>query len=241
VRGELAYVADWSYGLRIFDVADLSRPSQLGTLVTGGFVSAVAIGDERACLGESTNGGALRVIDVEDPSMPELLGSIETSKARDVEVRGTIAYVADEEIGLPGGLRIFDLADPRAPRLAGHYTGCRNALDVALDGDVAALACAHDGLHLVDVRDSSAPALIASMPLAAGAAWSVAASPGHLVLGTDFGIIVYDIRDPARPVELAREATAWAVRGLVIPWPGRVIAACGLAGVYQWRLAIDPR
>src|SRR3712207_8643876 len=48
-----------------------------------------------AYVAEGTNGGSLRIIDVTDRANPLPLGSIETSKAMDVEVRGKHAYVAD--------------------------------------------------------------------------------------------------------------------------------------------------
>lgn len=38
------------------------------------------------------------------------------------------------------------------------------------------------------------------------------------------------------PVTLASYATAWPVRAITVPSPGRIVAAAGLGGIYQWKL-----
>jgi hypothetical protein len=240
VSEDLAYVADWFYGLRIYDLADPAAPSLLAGVDTAGYPSAVdvdpAIG--RAYLGESTNGGNLRIIDIAVPADAHELGATSTSLARDVEVEGNLAYVADGSLDGVGGLRIFDVGDPAAITPVAHYSeDCPEALDVAKVGDLVVVACSASGFHLVDVSDSTYPVRRAVVPVPEpAAAWAVAAWPGGAALGHDRGVIVVDLADPGAPVVVAEHATAFAVRALTAPGDGRLVAGCGPGGVYQWAL-----
>jgi len=238
VAGTRAYVADWLYGLRIYDVASPAAITQVGHLDTPGAPAGVFVVDGRAYLGESSGGGALRVIDVADPAAPSELGTIATSKAMKIEVRAGIAYVADESIGEPGGLKLYDVSNPAAIAHLGTYDrDCQNARDVALAGDVAVVACGSDDFHLVDIRAPAAPVRLAVVPAPGiASAWSVAAWAGRAVLGHDGGILVIDLANPSAPVTVAERATATSVRSIAVPAPGHIVAAAGLAGVYQWRL-----
>ncbi len=202
VSGDLAFVADWLFGLRIYDVADPGAPALIGAVDTAGYPSSVAVSGTRVYLGESTNGGALRVIDVTDPAAAHEIGAVATAQARDVEVRGDLAFVADGSLDLPGGLRIFDVSDPARIDLVGYYDGgnvpaeaCSEALDVALlgEGSIAVVACSSGGFHIVDVSDPARPAKLARVPAGGiSSAWSVTAWEGGAALGHDFGVIVVE-------------------------------------------------
>lgn len=238
VAGDVAYAADWLYGLRIYDLSDPAAPALIGSVDTAGFPSSVAVSGTLVYLGESTNGGALRVIDVADPSRAREIGAVLTSQARDVEVRGDLAYVADGSFDMPGGLRIFDVSDPANMTLVGyHGESCGEALDVALSGSLAVIACSFDGFHIVDVSVPSDPILRAVVPAGGiSSAWSVAAWDGGAALGHAFGVIVVDLADPAAPVTVAEHATSWTVRAMTAPGDGRLVASCSWGGVYQWAL-----
>jgi hypothetical protein len=237
VDGDLVYVADWNFGLRVFDVSNPAAPVALGALATPGYPSAVRHVGDRVYLGESTNGGALRVIDVSDPAKPVELGFTLTTKAMAIAVAGELVYVADESLGDPGGLRIFDPSDPAKITLVGQYTGCSDVRDVALTGTVAVLACAFDGFHLVDVSDPAAPAPLAVwVPEGVTSAWSVAADGDRAYLGHDIGVDAVDLTDPAKPTLVASAPLPFMARALAVAAPGRVIVAAALAGVYQLEL-----
>jgi hypothetical protein len=236
LAGSHAVVADWLYGVRIYDVSRLDAPDLVGSLATGGSPSAVAVVGDRAYVAEGTNGGALRVVDLTDRTRPALLGTIETSKAMAVEVRGAHAFVADESLFGPGGLRIVDVTNPAAMVQVGYYSDdCLWASDVALAGDIAVVACAGNGFHLVDVSSPASPTRIAIVDAGVeiGTAISVATWEGHAALGHNAGVVVLDL---ATRAPVAQYPTAWPVRGLSVPTPGRLVAACGPAGVYQWQL-----
>ena len=153
-------------------------------------------------------------------------------------MRDGLAYIAEGSLDLVGGLRVVDVSDPENLRILGHYSeDCSEALDVALIGDVAVVACSFDGFHLVDVSDPARPVRIAVVPAPAiSAAWSVATWEGGAALGHDRGVIVVDLADPAAPAVVDEHPTAFTVRALAAPGDGRLLAGCGLGGVYQWAL-----
>lgn len=234
VAGTRAYAADWLFGLRIYDVSDPRRPALLGSLATGGAPSSVTVEGARAYVAEGSSGGALRVIDVADPAHPVQLGAARTTKAMKVVVRGSIAYVADEALGDTGGLRILDVSNPGAITELGVYdTDCSSAGDVAVVGTVAVVACQSDGFHWVDVSNPAAPIRLRAQRLAPGqgTAQAVAAWQGYAALGHARGVVVVD--DAGTTV--AAYETAFPVRALDVTADGRILAACGLGGLYQWK------
>jgi hypothetical protein len=67
------------------------------------------------------------IVDVTDPSAPELAGSYDTEGyAFGVAVSGNYTYLADEY----NGLVIVDITDPSAPAFAGRYDTEGYAFDV---------------------------------------------------------------------------------------------------------------
>jgi hypothetical protein len=178
------------------------------------------------------------VIDIANPAAPVELGAIETSKAMEVEVADDRAYVADESNFGPGGLKIYDVANPATITLLGTYNNeCEFPRDVALRGTLAVVACSFDGFHVVDVANPALPVRVAKIPAPeVSSAWSVATYEGHAVLGHDRGVIVVSLANPAAPLEVATMPTAFAVRALAVPTPGRIVGAAGIAGVYQWQV-----
>jgi len=242
VADGIAYAADWFFGVRAFDVSDPTSIQQIGELDTPGAPGGVDYEGGLLYLAEGTEGGALRVIDVSDPTAMRELGAVLTSKAQEVDAVGHLAFVADEAVYGSGGMRIFDVSDPTSIQQIGHYMECQFALDVAVTGDVAVLACSGDQFHLVDVSDPSNPTQLAiwrpSHELSS--AWSVAARGDRAYLGSNFGVVALDISDPASPELIAEMETPYTVRGLTSPAPGRVIAATSLGGIFQWQLPDQP-
>lgn len=239
LAGHYAYVADWNYGLRIYDITDPERVVEASNLFTTGYPSAIALAGDRAVIGTSTDGGAIHVIDIRDPKVPRTLGSAETTKTRDVAVAGDLVYAGDEGVeGAAGGLRIFDIANPSKIELRAHFTGCHHVLGVAVRETIAALACDQQGLVLLDVTSASAPVMLGALDLVreTDAATAIAIDGERAYLGTGRGVDVIDISDPRRPRRVTTLPTAWQVRGITVSEPGHVLAAAGGAGLYQWRL-----
>jgi plastocyanin len=111
----LIYVADWSYGVEIFDVADPSTPTLLGhyPAPTDHEVKDVfALSPHAYVLTADGGDGWLRIVDVSDPTSPNELEAYDTrGDARRVFVTDTVAYLADGT----AGLRVIDVSNPANP------------------------------------------------------------------------------------------------------------------------------
>lgn len=143
-------------------------------------------------------GSGLRVVDVSNPSDPEVVGSYQPpggGAAVGVAVAGNLAYVASGA----AGLRIVDLFDPSAPVEVGAVEGGLCS-DVEVSGGLAYLAMAHEGLRIVDVSDPQAPLALGTY---------LYAHAGRVSLGGHYAFVaggpgacgsrVLDVSDPARP------------------------------------------
>jgi hypothetical protein len=237
VSGNIAYVADWYYGLRIYDVSNPAKPTELGKLgggVVGPYFLAIAYSAGRVYLGKRTNGGQLAVVDVSDPNHPTLLGSITTDGTLGLAVRGSLVYVADAASGTKGGLKIFDVSNPASIKLVGVYTQCTLAQSVAVAGRVAVVGCS-DGYHFVDVFFPNAMVQRAKWaPKSPGSGAAVSISGTRAYLGHADGVTVVDFTDPLTPKVLDQKPTSFEVRNISQSSPDHVIAASGYGGVYQW-------
>ncbi|MHA1400317.1 MAG: LVIVD repeat-containing protein [Candidatus Heimdallarchaeaceae archaeon] len=87
------------------------------------------------------------------------VGNILGGNAHDVQVVGTLAYIAD---GLRG-LQIIDIKNPANPELLGNYDDDGGStLGVFVIGSYAYVADDSDGLEIIDVSDPSAPFKVGS-------------------------------------------------------------------------------
>jgi len=140
-----------------------------------------------------------------------------TNRTYDVLLDGTVAYRATT-----AGVVVEDLSQPETPlRLA----------VAGLPGSVNRLAL------LGDAPRPATPGC--SAPADGGAGDACSGGPPRRVLAAaagPLGVVLYDVRDPARPVELSRFDTPGAAMGLAASYP-LLFVADGTNGV----LALDVR
>jgi hypothetical protein len=229
----LAYVADWYFGLRAYDVANPAVPRPVFELAMQANPSSIAYENNRLYLGQTTNGGVIWAFDLANPAKPVQLGLAATSQVWGIEARNNILYVAAGNLEGAPGMQIIDASVPSAMKKLSLYP-CSHGVGVALAGTTAVLGCT-DGFHLVDVSKPAQPVRRALWaPPSPHSAQSVAVSGSRAYFGHTGGLAVFDITNPAAPRPVGERPTPYPVRGLTVPAPGRVLAACGLAGVYQW-------
>jgi hypothetical protein len=135
VAGSVVFVADGTAGVVAVDVGHPVYPVELGRIATPGNARGIDAVDHLVVVAAGTEG--LHVIDATDPQAMQLVGSTHlrttSSSAKDVVVRGRLAYVAD---GLGEGLRVVDFSEPSTPVVVGSPNG-RFGLDgVALEDNL---------------------------------------------------------------------------------------------------------
>ncbi|MBI1356738.1 MAG: hypothetical protein GC160_20550 [Acidobacteria bacterium] len=139
----------------------------------------------------------------------ELIGRLRDdgalARAHDVELLGDIAAVP----GKGGSLALVDVSEPGRPRLAGSLSGLGDAETVLPIGDGLLLLGSRD-LHVVDVSNPAAPAIVATVEdrprvdringmARRGDSVFAACKSGY--------VAVFDIADPRRPRLAASVAT----------------------------------
>ena len=191
----LAYVADYSGGLRIYRSA-AADTSLVGVLPLSGNSSAydVALDPARRLAYVAAGTAGLLVVDVGDSSAPALRSTVATPRsALGVAVSGTVAVVAWRDNN-GGGISVVDVTDSLAPLVRGTLA-LQDPRAVAIQGTVAYVADAFSGLALINIMDPAAPALIGS---AIGfGALDLDLSGTRLLVGTtDLGVQIFDVSNP---------------------------------------------
>ena len=102
VAGNVVYLADGPYGLRVVDVSDSANPTPLGSAYEMNYAFEVTVSGTHAYMAGA--GAGLLVADITDPTNPLEVGRLDTpGYAYSVAVSGTMAYVADAWEGPAGG------------------------------------------------------------------------------------------------------------------------------------------
>lgn len=166
VNGSYAYVADGERGLRIYNVAEPSRPAEVSFYETTQNILSVSVQENYAYIGASAAG--FRVLDVSDPSNPFEAGVYETAepstteyfgpgRAEGIEIEEGYAYVILTE----KGLQIVDVSNPTAPMEEGLWEspGVVASLTrgVDVEGDYAYILVSQSGLHILDLTNPAQP------------------------------------------------------------------------------------
>jgi hypothetical protein len=204
--------------LSVLDLAAAGQPQVLGTTLplTGTTVSLAVSGRRAyasAVLDDSS--AELRVLDINTPTRPMLLGRL--TLARDDDAPGTVVALGERAFVLDGGgLSVIDAREPARPRLVEH---------VATRGRPVSMALAGSRLYVTEADDADAGGLEV-LDLAAGTPRSV----GYLALetaGTDVllrgnvaflaggegsPVLAVDIARPELPVRLGAVNAAGILR-----------------------------
>ena len=206
VHGTLAYVADDFAGLQILDVTSPSSPTFVGSFDTAARAYGVTVVGSMvylACQQEAQGDTrTLQIVDASDPSAPVLLGYYDNDwegEGYDVEVVGSLAYLANGRLGL----YIIDVSDPSAPTFRGKHNPGNYPVSIAkgvkVVGSVAYLADNRDGLRIVDVSNPGAPKFLAVYDTP-GSALDVAVVGSAAYVADTASLMAFNVSVPASPV-----------------------------------------
>ena len=239
--GHVAYLALADQGLLAVDIRDPARPQALGrySAAAPGKVSAMAL-DKRsgtpACAyayqvvlqawdratGAAVGEPGLRIVDVTDPAQPAGMAFLPLEidedggvyLRSDVEISGTVAFVA----GYQSGLHVVDVADLARPALLATYRTPGSVQGLFVDGSTLYLAerpawdaqqqqAMGGGLRALDVSDPANPREVGYAP-GRDDALDVLVADGFAYVAATHGIHVLDIADWQHPKELAHYDTS---------------------------------
>ncbi|MDW8069364.1 MAG: hypothetical protein RML46_10650 [Anaerolineae bacterium] len=207
VSGNYAYIAKGNDDLEIVNISDPSRPSPVMTFTVNAF--GLALSGNYAYVADTH---ALRVLDISNPSNPQVIGfcHLPWGIGGAVALAGDYAYVANDD----GGLRIVRVADPRNPTEVARFFVLGYVRGLAKKDRVLYASGFLTHTRILDISDPSRPTPVGFYPAFTGKAFRVEGN--HLYLGTD-RLLILDVSDPARPDLLGQtKATTSTVTGIAV-------------------------
>tara|TARA_B110000977_G_scaffold134075_1_gene170709 strand:- start:854 stop:8332 length:7479 start_codon:yes stop_codon:yes gene_type:complete len=214
--GNRAFISDYSAGLQIVDVSDVSNPVVLSTIETSGNAFSVAISSDgnTAYIGDEEAG--LQIIDVTDPSNSLLLSTFDTagfSLGVTLSSDERTIYIADAV-----SFQIIDVTDAQSPFLLGSLptTGTAYGVGLSPDENIAYVAVADAGLDIIDISNPADPTLLSTLDTPGSARAIKLSSDGYTAYVSDdtFGLQIVDVTDSANPVILSNfntEGNSWGL------------------------------
>jgi len=212
IVGDTAYMADYNYGMWIFDLSDPRNPRRLGGVATAGESDALWLDGDRAYQWQ-TFGGAVFLLDVANPLAPKRLGEYwdgawvpyGNSRRGNHTVAGKDGFLYIPRQAR--GLLAVDARNGARPALVGEFKDAdRQPLQVSgacIDvwGD-RAFVLAKKQLLVYDVASAAKPTLLGATDVPA--ADLLCARGDKVYLGHAKGALtIVDVADPAKPALLS--------------------------------------
>lgn len=148
VNDSLLYVADATAGLRIYNLSDITNPTQISQYSgSGGFWRIALNGDVIYGLRSSVG---IKVIDVSDVFNPLLLGSYNLPGVQNIIISDHHAYLTSSG----SGFYSFDITNPANPQLMDNYELQGFAGGLCIYGQTAYVSNGF-GISIIDISDPS--------------------------------------------------------------------------------------
>jgi nitrous oxidase accessory protein NosD len=228
VTGNIVYIADRRSGLRVVDVSGPAQPVDItmgrGPLPRDGFTVRLALAENRVYV-VTERPYRLYVLDITQPTIPSVLGSIELPEAIrghlivGMRVQEGLAYVATlDRVENLGTLQVVDISNPTQLQLRGSLDGLRGGpLALAVAGHVVYVTTDRSALLILDVSDPTHPILAGTFGEAAPTqAVELRISSGITVTG-DRAYVVETRCDPQCDLATVRRENRFTVLDLTTP------------------------
>lgn len=140
----------------------------------------------------------LNVVDVSDPSNPQLVNSLSTFDATHrIASKGNHIYVTD----IYGGLLVYDISQPHEPYLVGWYTSIEIALQLSLGVEHLYLTGAgNERVDILDISNSGHPRRLSTYELGRAAHHAIEHQHVMYVSLGRFGMHIVNIENPFNPI-----------------------------------------
>jgi len=161
---------------------------------------------------------SLHVYDIRDVGNPREILWKSWPQISQIDIQGETAYVLSSI-----GLTVMDVSDPTDPRKLGRFVTAGYAYDFAIMGEYALIVDRpYEGwlpgaFYIVDISDPVNPSLITQPDVSEFYPFGIACNDRYAYLTHGFGLIVFDLTDPARPVITGRLETFPHAASLAYP------------------------
>jgi hypothetical protein len=215
-----AYLNAPGQGIYVVDIHESTQPVQVSYFpappgLTGEASDTVyfnALDALNGYLYVSCGDAGLAVIDIQDPTNLQLVGSLTANVTNGITVRDNIVYLVDEF----EGVRVMDVSNPVQPLqvgLAPTAMGTENELtvatrvtrNIAVSGDFLFVTDTWHSLFIYNVSDPANPIQVSHYQAAATDRLVDVKLSGTIacMVGDSSGLRVIDVSDPAKLQELA--------------------------------------
>lgn len=201
IRGDYAFLAHGSSGLKILDITDPKNIVEISTFDDGGFAWDVFLTEDYAFLVDRSQG--VEIIDITNLEFPLEIAQYD-SKPFSIFVEESYAYIA---AGIGRGLEILDISEITNPKKIGEIMyELEDAVDIYVKEGYAFVAMLENGLKVFKITNPRRPTLVSQfLDDKIGNAWGVSSDEEFLYLADEeAGIEVIDFSDPEKPKEIAQ-------------------------------------
>lgn len=194
---DYVYLAN-NTGIQIIDVSDPAVPVIISSHDTPGKAWKL---DVQASYLYVADYDHFRILDVSDPLSPYQVGALEMPADR-VKVAGSYAYVLNIQNII---LRVINVSNPSEPHIVGDIkVGDEWARELALTNEHVYIATKDNGLRIVNIESPNSPQPVGIFETR-GEIKGVYLSQNTAYLAHgEGGLFVFDISDPAIPVEIGQ-------------------------------------
>jgi hypothetical protein len=152
VKDDYGYIADYNYGLWIFDLKDPKNPQKISGIPTAGEADAIWVGDKYGYMWQ-TFGGTIFIIDITNPEDPKMMGNYWDGCWINYDnwFRGNYTIVGKDNFffvsKLNKGISIVDVSNPAKPKEIGILLDEKGN---KVEGHGACLFVRKDRLYVID-------------------------------------------------------------------------------------------
>ncbi len=198
VDGNIAYIAARTSGLVLIDISVPASPSYLVELDIPASAWDIDKSGDHVFLAGNTSG--MLVINVFNPgAMYEvaIVESTPSTRARRIDVSGTVAYVANDD-----GCQVIDVRVPASSAELLLIPTPDNSQNTFMVGDIAYIANSVAGLQIVDMSDPANPVKLGELATP-GNAWDVRVANDLAYVADGYsGLRIIDVSNPAAPFDV---------------------------------------
>lgn len=191
--------------VRILSILDPAKPKEVGLYMAPGVFVGVS---ESGNLGYVAGGnGILRILNMTNPTKPEMLGFCKAGKgsATDVSTYGNYVYVLSKDDMCD--LWIVDISNPRKPVPLSIQGMMRETVDIAISGKYAYIAEWKGGIRIADISDPSSPKDVGFYRSGGDAARLTISGKYIYLADGEGGVKILDVSDPKDPKEVWQHKT----------------------------------
>jgi hypothetical protein len=202
VDGQHVVLANTYSGINVIEASVPVQPPEVNSLDELGSSLDLVMAGGRLYL---TGYRFLRVVDLTDPTVPQLVGELATDGViSGLAVSGDFAYMLDDSTGL----HVVDVSDPEAMQIAGHWGEPQTVKALACEGGRLFLTQADSlappaSLRILDLSSPAFPEVIGSLPIPALVSKMVVVD-SIVYLASNYGpdgpqLLLVDVGDPTAP------------------------------------------